>query len=259
MWRASGQLPLALAQSQSKTFPRSFWLLGAFLALPALFFACSTRSVATPVRTREDPVLAATTFDGFPLLWLGEAYDADGDGVAEMPLSGVDIRDNAPHVVGGQVLTPAVRYVDLSYGTCMIPPGREECKIPMTIGFEPPDFPPLSATVKTGQTIQIRGATGERFNDYSLYIHTADFNVIIHPPALGVTSDQAFARAVGVALALTGPTPRPATSPRPRTSTATRCSVRLPHPPGRSPPARPPRRASQHQGQGVRRSRSLRR
>ena len=124
----------------------------------------------------------ATSFDDFPVLWLGPAYDSDGDGSDDMPLkhAGATQQNAFLDPRTGRELRPALRDFSLSYGTCEIPPHQDECTIPITIVFDPPDAqrPPLAGVE---QHLSVRGVEAATFDSGSLWIPTADFTITIIP------------------------------------------------------------------------------
>jgi hypothetical protein len=190
-----------------------------------------TQGAVTPVPTRDWRTFP-TTFDGFPVLWLGEAYDADGDGVAETPLHWSDYWDYQALYVDGRLVEPEHKAFALAYGLCTPSEGSEECTAPISLSISPPDDMPLSDAVKTGQTVEVRGSEFTVFGDGQLYLRTPDYAVIISAGglqwAIGVANQLVGANPKGAYITrqtdfegnlLTGPrpprTPSPVPTPRP--------------------------------------------
>jgi hypothetical protein len=203
-----------------------------------------TQGAVTPVPTRDWRTFP-TTFDGFPVLWLGQAYDADGDGVAETPLHYSDYWDYPAVYVDGRLSQPEHQAFALAYGLCTPSEGSEQCTAPISLSISPPDDMPLSDAVKSGQTVEIRGAEFTVFGDGQLYLRTPEYAIIISAGglewAIGVANQLVGANPKGAHITrqtdfygnpLTGPrptrTPSPVPTPRPYvTAPAPLCTVTI--------------------------------
>ncbi len=115
-----------------------------------------------------------------PVLWLGESYDADGDGTGELELSAFDIRgSNARDPRGVEHNVPQYEMY-LGYGRCKFPPVEGGCALPLSVVFDPPcDFigdPP--------RIPDVRGVEARDAGD-SIYLLTRDYQIRIWPPRAG--------------------------------------------------------------------------
>jgi hypothetical protein len=223
------------------------------LALAAAAAACgdpattemsgvATEGVPSAVSTVDAHTLA-TTFDGYPVLWLGDSYDSDGDGVGDMALHWANVLREPPFYLEGRLVDPGAYQFDLAYGACTPLSGRDECTAPISIGMSAADDPQLSDAVKTGQTVEVRGTEFIVFSDGDLYLHTPQYAITIAagglPWAIGVANQLVGANPKGAYItrqtdfygnALTGPrptrTPSPVPTPRPYgTAPAPICTI----------------------------------
>jgi hypothetical protein len=137
--------------------------------------ATSTAASAGTIASR------VTSFDGFPLVWLGTSYDSDGDGVGDLALSDAYYQQGRafddPRT--GKELRPAIRRFTLVYGTCEIPPGDSECTNPLTVVVFPANQELAALPLST---VRVRGVDATDFGSNGLLIETADFKVSIPAP-----------------------------------------------------------------------------
>lgn len=154
--------------------------------------ACASRGA------RADLAGQVASFQDYPILWLGPAYDVDSDGKPD------DIafarRELSPAVVDpdGKMLLPARRSFSIAYGTCEIPPGAEGCPIPLNLVFEAPcEAPRLSA--KNG-TARVRGIDADVQVQGYLRLETADVTVTI--ATTGTSLDEITRNSIRIANAL---------------------------------------------------------
>jgi hypothetical protein len=116
------------------------------------------------------------TFDRFPIVWLGESWDQDGDGTPETPLrSAKEFR-----TPGGRFAEPTHGF-DMLYGTCTPAPDQTEggCSAPLYIVIYPAcETPPLAEEAKVG-TVEIRGVEAVITASASVWLETADFTAQI--------------------------------------------------------------------------------
>ena len=105
-----------------------------------------------------------------PILWLGSAYDSDGDGSADLELSSFSIRQTSALSPLG--LPQYEMYV--GYGRCLLPKWEGGCPLPLTIVFDPPcefigDPPRIE---------DVRGVEARDAGD-SIYLLTRDYVIEI--------------------------------------------------------------------------------
>lgn len=193
-----------------------------------------------PVATVETSLVS---FDEFPVLWLGESFDSNGDGVGDMPLTAAmsEVSPNVDNPYTGTILKPEIRYFYMVYGDCTPAPGVESCHDPVAMAFYPPDSAVLSYadSLRSGQAVPIRGVNAS-FSHGVLWIETADFLVNISVAEQpGSTAAEQLRMATRVANELRGAnakasaisdasdfrplerTPTSSSSPLPPTPTAT--------------------------------------
>ena len=133
------------------------------------------------------PAARLRSFDEFPVLWLGEAYDVDADGTPESLESAQ--RAYSPPVANpsdGRVITPELVSYSVSYGTCDLPTpdpntGEQACRIPLTMVFYEPCSRKATTTVD-GQPVQIRGTQGLIRALGIVRVYARDFMVVISAP-----------------------------------------------------------------------------
>lgn len=113
---------------------------------------CSLALVGCGERTTAEPQIDVHPEEvrGLPVLWLGEAYDSDGDGDEDMELTvgqynvSPELRDPAT----SELIRPEMRSYLIGYGTCEIPEGVRGCPIPISITiYDPCTAPPLAEEV----------------------------------------------------------------------------------------------------------------
>jgi hypothetical protein len=147
----------------------------------------------------------AESFSEYPLVWLGAAYDADGDGFAELPLTSTRVTHDRELIspATDEVIIPAATHFVMGYGTCHVPPDRETCTIPMTIVVYPPDhpIPPIAEAVRTDKQVRLRGVVGISHLS-GLWIDTGEFRVNITIP--DSDPQRQLERAIDAAMHLTG-------------------------------------------------------
>ncbi len=175
--------------------------LGVVATIALLSAACggSDSATARPVALEN-----VTSFDGFPILWLGSSYDSDGDGVGDMPLS-VARPEQSDALVGpdGSVIRPATSSFGLGYGACDIATGRDSCTIPISISLYPVNATPdLAEEVQSGATRNVRGVDAVVFGEGELWIETGDVTMSIS--VQGGTPDERLTKATRVANSLEG-------------------------------------------------------
>lgn len=79
------------------------------------------------------------------------------------------------HPLTGEVLRPATRSFDISYGTCEIKPHQQSCPVPVSLHFFPvPSAPVLAPGAKTGEILRLRGIDATVEWDGGLWVETAD-------------------------------------------------------------------------------------
>jgi hypothetical protein len=122
------------------------------------------------------------SFDEFPLVWLGDSYDSDGDGIGDVRISS----EHAAHAIArvdphsGKELSPVITSFTFGYGTCDIPPLANSCPIPINIDvYASNDALPSLSGVEGHVTV--RGVDAAIFDRGNLWIVTADFTVSISP------------------------------------------------------------------------------
>ena len=110
--------------------------------------------------------MAATT--ELPVLWLGPAYDSDGDGSTDLELSSFSIRQTS--AISPLALPQYEMYV--GYGRCLLPKWDGGCSLPLSIVFDPPCH-------RIGPSVKIADVRGVEARDAgdSIYLLTRD-NVI---------------------------------------------------------------------------------
>jgi len=151
---------------------------------------------------------------GMPVLWLGDSYDSDGDGVGDMQLTGAKLATTAAFYDprDGREVHPAVTSYTLVYGDCTPPtprPGGEQfgCPVPLQIAFYGVcNTPPLATDGMP--VVPVRSVDAREEGAGELWIETADFTVSIK--AWGTTADEARAHALEVVQDLTGANPEAA-------------------------------------------------
>lgn len=167
----------------------------AVACLIVLFGGAACGSGASTKAGAPTPREVAESFDEFPILWLGESYDSDGDGVGDMPLTTARPEESPALTYGptGEVVRPALRSFTLGYGTCTIDPGQQSCPVPVTIIFDAPDSAPtLSNSVKAGQ-LRLRGVDVAVESGGGLRVEAADvtFSVLVFSATPGEPLRQA--------------------------------------------------------------------
>jgi hypothetical protein len=150
-----------------------------FLLVIAGLAGCGDGAPATAQPSGSSAELRA--FTEFPVLWLGESYDSDGDGTGDMDLNVHGPAQSPPfnHPLTGELIRPSERSYGISYGSCDIPVGADSCPIPITIEFYPPDTGSLSDSVKTGEKVLVRGIVATVYSDGHLWVETADVTFAI--------------------------------------------------------------------------------
>lgn len=94
----------------------------------------SDEVTATPQLARE-----VQSFDEFPVFWLGDEYDVDGDGNRERLVSArFRVNPERRDSTTGEALRPAWRSYTISYGPCDPGPGEDTCALPLTMTFQEP-------------------------------------------------------------------------------------------------------------------------
>ena len=71
-------------------------LSGCVIAILALLGSSCGSSAPPPADARAVAEEQARTFDEFPLLWLGAAYDSDRDGTGDMPIKSARAEQSKP-------------------------------------------------------------------------------------------------------------------------------------------------------------------
>ncbi len=138
---------------------------------------------------------SVTSFDEFPILWLGEFYDSDGDGIGDMRISSAFASHGRPFIdpLTGKELSPAITSFNISYGTCEIPPKSQSCPIPISIMFYPVDTAaaPDAVSFGSGPTERLRGVDARIYDSSKLWFATADMEFSISASGTGQPREQA--------------------------------------------------------------------
>jgi hypothetical protein len=151
------------------------------VAITALLAATTTGC------TGEDPVEAnpiyspAPTDAPFPVLWLGETYDADKDGKDELVLRHGSWT-YSPALVDkhGRVLLPEHQFYQVTYAEPCDVSSVLRCPPPViTVKTQPCGTQPISNVAKTGDASLVRGVTAEALAEGSVWIATRDFYIQI--------------------------------------------------------------------------------
>ncbi len=159
------------------------WMACSLLALVSALAAIGCRGRLTSIdRHAADN---AREYDSAPVLWLGDKFDADGDGEPEMPISAFTahaVNERAPIIDSG--LVPVTESVFLAYGQCELPRREGGCAEPIQIVIEPPCglFPEGAPHIES-----IRGVETLGFAEGQLTLRAAEFTVTI----FAVSNDEA--------------------------------------------------------------------
>ena len=161
---------------------RHLSLFATVASIACALTACGDDAVIARSRVQLDP----RDVQGMPVLWLGDAYDGDKDGEAEMPLTSAELNDSPEFrdPRNGQLVKPETRWYSMGYGSCTPPtprPGDEQfgCPIPLQLDFYSLcDAPPLDTTGMP--RVSLRGVQAFEEAPGSLWIETADFTVSVH-------------------------------------------------------------------------------
>jgi hypothetical protein len=175
-------------------------LILAGLVLFLLAAGCSGSIKADPEIT-----LHPKDVRGMPVLWLGDEFDSNGDGKADMKLTlARRVYNEEVRLADGTLVIPEVRYYKLAYGDCEIPPGASGCPIPVSIQLSDPcDAQPL-ARGAAPEVVAVRGMSVDKGRGL-LHVETADFALTIN--ALAETPDKSNELALRVLNELHGANP----------------------------------------------------
>lgn len=132
-----------------------------------LDYSLNRRHLTSVDKNAAEKMAAATEL---PILWLGPAYDSDGDGSADLELSSFSIHQTSALSPLG--LPQYEMYV--GYGRCLLPKWEGGCPLPLTIVFDPPckfigDPPRIE---------DVRGVEARDAGD-SIYLLTRDYVIEI--------------------------------------------------------------------------------
>jgi hypothetical protein len=121
-----------------------------------------------------------TSFDQYPLVWLGPSYDVDGDGQPDAIRTARTASSPAFYdPTTGQLIRPEVRMFTISYGSCEIPDGASACPIPLTmVSSAPCETEPLSDIAKAG-SVSVRGIDAIVQLNGGIRLETADFSLTV--------------------------------------------------------------------------------
>ena len=163
------------------------------IALTVLAFTACQADTA-----RGDLAEKVTSFDQYPIVWLGASYDADGDGVSDPITSArTDLSPALHHPLTGQLVKPAQRWFTISYGMCEIPDGASACPIPLQLNFSAPcenrGVPEVSRT----RTVSLHGVDAIVDSNGHVRFETADFTLTVS--AIGSSNDEQAEKALRIA------------------------------------------------------------
>jgi hypothetical protein len=158
-------------------------------------------------------VTNATTFDEFPVVWLGTSYDSDGDGVGDMRLSSAYAVHGPAFTnpIDGTIISPQLTWFTLGYGTCKIPDGKESCNVPLNIDVDPPGDPRDEVALSQARDedhLTVRGADAIVSEGRILWIFAEEFTVRISPVAQPPPGQSRLDQALRVASLLVGANPK---------------------------------------------------
>jgi hypothetical protein len=186
---------------------KSLSLTVVVVAFAASVLACQPRDQATADAEPVD-LSRLREFDEFPVLWLGESYDSDGDGTGDMAIREARASQSPPfvHPRSGEVIRAAARSFDVMYGDCEIPPGSDSCRVPLTMIFYPAGpAQELSNWVKTGEVVLVRGIPAVVFGDGNLWVETEQVTFTIS--AWGESPEERLETATRILTKLEGANP----------------------------------------------------